>query len=132
MKEIIAIIRMEKMNAVKEALSEAGLPSFTARKVLGRGRGKVEYFLRGGDQPSDESLDSMSPGPKLIPKRMLTIAVPDAMVEKTVKTLISVNSTGRPGDGKIFVLPMLDACRVRTGERGDLALDEQSAVPAEA
>jgi len=131
-KEIIAIIRMEKMNAVKEALSEAGLPSFTARKVLGRGRGKVEYFLRGNEEKSMEALDTMPPGPMLIPKRMLTIAVPDALVAKTVKTLIDVNSTGRAGDGKIFVLPLLDACRVRTGERGDLALDEQSALPAEA
>jgi nitrogen regulatory protein PII 2 len=60
----------------------------------------------------------------MVPKRALIVVVPDDLVEKTVKTLIRVNQTGKSGDGKIFIMPCLDAIRVRTGERGDSVLDE--------
>jgi nitrogen regulatory protein PII 2 len=60
----------------------------------------------------------------MIPKRAILIVVPDELVDKTVKTLIRVNQTGKSGDGKIFVTPCLDAVRVRTGESGDAVLDE--------
>lgn len=127
MKEIFAVIRMNKMNVTKLALGEAGLPSFTARKVMGRGKGQVDYMLlQGAEAGFDEAINQLGPGPKMIPKRMLTMIVPDAMVDIAVQTIIRVNKAGQKGDGKIFVLPVLDAIRVRTGESGDQVLDEES------
>ena len=129
MKEIIAIIRMNKMNVTKRALAEAGISSFTGRKVVGRGKGKVDYLLlKGAEEGYDEAINQLGPGPKLIPKRMLNIVVPDGLVDVTVKTIIETNQTGSPGDGKIFVLPLLDAIRVRTGDAGDKVLDEVGAA----
>lgn len=125
MKEVLAVIRMNKMNETKRALADAGVASMTARKVIGRGVGKVDYLLlKGAEEGYEEAINQLSPGPKLIPKRMLTMVVPDSKVETVVKTVIEVNQTGAPGDGKIFVMPVSDAVRVRTGEVGDEALDE--------
>ncbi len=125
MKEITAIIRMNMMNKTKRALAEAGVYSLTARKVMGRGKGKVDYLLlKGAEEGYDEAIQQLGPGPKLIPKRMLTLVVPDSMVESAVKVIIQTNQTGSPGDGKVFVEPCHDAVRVRTGEAGEAALDE--------
>lgn len=127
MKEVIAIIRMNKMNATKKALAEAGVVSLTARKVMGRGKGKVDYLLlKGAEEGFDEAINQLGPGPKLIPKRMLTMVVPDGLVDTIVETIYAVNKTGNAGDGKIFVLPCLDAFRVRTGESGLAVLDEET------
>ena len=126
MKEVLAVIRMNKMNETKRALANAGISSLTARKVIGRGKGKVDYLLlKGAEEGYDEAINQLSPGPKLIPKRMLTIVVPDSKVKTAVDTIIGVNKTGAPGDGKIFVMPVSEAVRVRTGEHGDDALDEE-------
>ena len=126
MKEVLAIIRMNKMNETKRALTEAGISSLTARKVIGRGKGKVDFhLLEGAKEGYEEAINQLSPGPKLIPKRMLTIVVPDEKVKTVVDTIVEVNKTGSPGDGKIFVMPVSDAIRVRTGEQGDDALDEE-------
>jgi len=126
MKEIIAMIRINKMNQTKAALGDIGLPSFTARKVMGRGKGKVDYMLlKGAQEGYDEAINQLGPGPKLIPKRMLNIIVPAKMVEKAVQTIIDINQTGAPGDGKIFVLPVTESYRVRTGESGTEVLDEE-------
>jgi nitrogen regulatory protein PII 2 len=125
MKEVLAIIRMNKMNVTKRALSAAGIHSMTARKVIGRGQGKVDYLLlKGAQEGYEEAINQLSPGPKMIPKRAVTVVVPDKLVKLTVKTIIYANQTGAPGDGKIFVLPVLDAIRVRTAESGDIVLDE--------
>jgi len=125
MKEILAIVRMNKMNETKRALADAGVASMTARKVIGRGKGKVDYMLlKGAQEGYEEAINQLSPGPKFIPKRMITIVVPDKKVKTVVDTVIKVNQTGSPGDGKIFVMPVLDAVRVRTGEHSDEALDE--------
>ncbi len=125
MKEVLAVIRMNKMNETKRALADANVASLTARKVIGRGQGKVDYLLlKGAEEGYEEAINQLSPGPKLIPKRMLTMVVPDSKVDLVVKTVIEVNQTGAPGDGKIFVMPVSDAVRVRTGEIGDDALDE--------
>jgi nitrogen regulatory protein PII 2 len=99
--------------------------SLTVRKVLGRGQGKVDYqLLKGAEEGYDEAINQLGPGPRLIPKRMLTLVVPDGRVKAIVKTLIEVNQTQRPGDGKIFVCPVIDAVRVRTGQTGDEAIDD--------
>jgi nitrogen regulatory protein PII 2 len=125
MKEVLAIVRMNKMNATKQALADAGIASFTARKVMGRGKGKVDYLLlKGAQEGFEEAISQLAPGPKLIPKRMISVVVPDPMVSAVVETIIEVNCTGAPGDGKVFVMPVCEAYRVRTGERDDVALDE--------
>lgn len=129
MKEILAVIRMNKMNETKRALADAGIPSITARKVMGRGVGKVDYLLLQGAQAGyEEAINQLGPGPKMIPKRMLTIVVPDEVAAKTVETIIRINQTNSPGDGKVFVMPVRDSIRIRTGESGDMALDEMELV----
>jgi nitrogen regulatory protein PII 2 len=125
MKEITAIIRMNKMNETKRALSEAGIPSVTARDALGRGKGLVDMqLLKGAELGYEEAISQLGQSGRLIPKRILLIVVPDKLVNKTVKTIIRVNQTGKSGDGKIYVMPCLDAVRVRTGEFGDEVLDD--------
>jgi len=127
MKEVIAIIRINKMNETKRALADAGIYSLTARKVNGRGRGKINtLLLKGAENGYEEAINQLGSGPRLFPKRMLTIVVPNAKVPTVVKTVIEVNKTGSPGDGKIFVQPLLDAIRIRTAEKGDKALDENN------
>jgi nitrogen regulatory protein PII 2 len=128
MKEILAVIRMNKMNQTKRALAEVGIASITARRVMGRGQGKVDYLLlKGAEKGYEEAIAQLGPGPKLIPKRLLLIVVPDNRVKTVVDVLIEVNQSGSPGDGKIFVMPVLDAKRVRTGESGEVAIDENAA-----
>jgi nitrogen regulatory protein PII 2 len=125
MKEIMAIIRMNSINGTKRALSEAGITSFTARECLGRGKGLVDFtVLKGAERGYEEAIAQLGQSQRLIPKRWLTIVVPDALVKKTVDTIIAANKTGKPGDGKIFVLPVSDAYRIRTQESGDRVLDE--------
>ncbi|MGD9187453.1 MAG: P-II family nitrogen regulator [Desulfobacteraceae bacterium] len=125
MKEILAIVRLNKMNQTKRALSEVGITSITARDALGRGKGLVDVqLLEGAEKGYEEAIAQLGQTHRMIPKRAILIVVPDELVDKTVKTLIQVNQTGKSGDGKIFVMPCLDAVRVRTGESGDAVLDE--------
>jgi nitrogen regulatory protein PII 2 len=125
MKEIMAIVRMNMINKTKKALDEANVPSFTARECLGRGKGLVDFgVLRGAERGYEEAIAQLGQSQRLIPKRWLTIVVPDKLVRKTVDTIIAANKTGKAGDGKIFVLPLSEAYRVRTGESGDRVLDE--------
>lgn len=125
MKEVLAIVRMDMMNKTKAALTEAGISSMTAREVLGRGKGLVDLsLLKGAELGYEEAISQLGQTNRLIPKRLLTMVVPDKMVDRIVKIIIRVNKTGKAGDGKIFILPATDAIRVRTGESGDSALDE--------
>ncbi len=125
MKEIFAIVRMNKMNQTKRALSDAGISSITARDALGRGKGLVDmHLLEGAEKGFEEAISQLGQTQRMIPKRALIIVVPDELVQTTVSTIIEVNQTGKSGDGKIFVMPCLDAIRVRTGEGGDAVLDE--------
>ncbi len=125
MKEIFAIVRMNKMNQTKRALSDAGISSITARDALGRGKGLVDmHLLEGAEKGFEEAISQLGQTQRMIPKRALIIVVPDELVQTTVSTIIEVNQTGKSGDGKIFVMPCLDAIRVRTGESGDAVLDE--------
>jgi nitrogen regulatory protein PII 2 len=126
MKEVIAVIRMNKMQDTKRAITEAGFSAFTVRKVTGRGQGLVDFRVVQLAQSNDtEALEMLAGGPRLIPKRMLSVVVPESRVELLVQTLIAANQTGSPGDGKIFVLPVRNAIRVRTGERGPEALSDE-------
>jgi nitrogen regulatory protein PII 2 len=126
MKEVMAVVRMNMMNKTKRALSEVGITSMTAREALGRGKGVVDFkVLEGAEKGYEEAISQLGQSQRLIPKRMLLIVVPDKLVEKTIKTIIKVNQTGKSGDGKIFVLPAQEVVRIRTGERGPEVLDEE-------
>jgi nitrogen regulatory protein PII 2 len=125
MKEIMAIVRINMMNKTKQALSDAGISSITARDALGRGKGLVDLtLLEGAERGYEEAVAQLGQSQRLIPKRIFAVIVPDKLVSKTVQTIIKVNRTGKSGDGKIFVVPVLDSVRVRTGESGDRVLDD--------
>lgn len=122
MKEVIALIRPNKMAATKKALDALGLPSLTAKAVLGRGHqrgisGEVAA-------PIDTAMKAMekSVGMKFVPKRMIMMIVDDNRVDAIVQTIIQVNQTAQIGDGKIFVCPVEEAFRVRTKETGTSAV----------
>jgi len=124
-KEVMAIIRMNRINQTKRALVEEGISSMHARECLGRGKGLVDLeVLKGVERGYEEAISLLGNSQRLIPKRMISIIVPDKLVKKTVSTILSVNRTGKPGDGKIFVMPIADSVRIRTGESGDDTLDE--------
>lgn len=125
MKEVMAIVRMNKINQTKRALSEAGISSMHAKDCLGRGKGLVDFnVLHGAEQGYEEAISQLGSTQRLIPKRMISVVVPNKLVKKVVETIISVNKTGKSGDGKIFVMPVMDSIRIRTGESGDETLDE--------
>ncbi|MCX5873578.1 MAG: P-II family nitrogen regulator [Deltaproteobacteria bacterium] len=125
MKAIMAIIRMNMMNKTKKALSDAGIPSMTAKDVLGRGKGLVDYsLLEGAEKGYEEAIAQLGHSQRLIPKRLLFTVVPEKLKKKAVTTIIKVNQTGKSGDGKIFVMPISGSISVRTGEGGDKVLDE--------
>ncbi len=119
MKEVIAIVRMNMMNQTKKALTEAGVAAFFAHEANGRGVGFINtHILAGAEDGYEEAASLLGEKGKLYPKRVVTIVVEDDVVDSVVESIISVNKTGKPGDGKIFVLPLKDAVRVRTGETG--------------
>ena len=123
MKEVIAVVRMDTMNRTKKALTKAGIDSMFAHECQGRGKGLVDSkILTGAGQGYEEAIALLGEKGKLYSKRMLTMVVHDKFVDTVVQTLIETNQTGKPGDGKIFVLPISDAVRVRTGESGEKAL----------
>ena len=124
MKEIMAIVRINMMNKTKAALAEAGISSVTARDALGRGKGLVDLnLLEGAEKGYEEAIVQLGQSQRLIPKRIFFVVVPDRLVKKTVQTIMAVNRTGKSGDGKIFVMPVMDSVRVRTSESGDQVLD---------
>ena len=119
MKEVIAIVRMNMMNQTKKALTAAGVDAFFAHEANGRGKGFVNpQVLAGAEDGYEEAASLLGEKGKLYPKRVVTIVVEDDLVDTVVDSIISVNKTGKPGDGKIFILPLKDAVRVRTGETG--------------
>ena len=121
MKEVMAIVRQNKVNVTKEALAEAGFPAFTCRKVLGRGNKLIDMTLlrsivEAGEVPATAQGEYLSESSRLIPKRVFTVIVDDKDLDQVVDAIMEVNSTGNPGDGKIFVLPILENYQVRNGE----------------
>jgi nitrogen regulatory protein PII 2 len=123
MKEVIAVVRMDMMNRTKAALTAAGVDAFFAHEAQGRGKGFVNSsVLEGAESGYEEAAAVLGEKGKLYPKRMVTVVVMDDMVEDVVEAITKVNQTGKPGDGKIFVLPIGDAVRVRTGEKGSKSI----------
>lgn len=123
MKEVIAVVRINMMNQTKKALTDAGIAAFFAHECQGRGKGFINpKILEGVDKGYEEAASVLGEKGKLYPKRMVTAVVEDEKVSDVVSAIIAVNKTGKPGDGKIFVLPVGDAVRVRTAEKGEIAI----------
>ncbi len=113
MKKIEAIIRPEKLENVKNALAEEGFLGLNVVNVTGRGAQRgVVYEGRAGEKTTID----------MLPKTKLDLVVSDSETEKAIDIIIAASRTGNIGDGKIFVLPVLDVIRVRTGERGEAAI----------
>jgi nitrogen regulatory protein P-II 2 len=112
MKMIVAVIKPSRLDAVLEAVTEAGASGLTVTEVRGYGRqkGKTEVY-RGAEYEV-----------KLLPKVKLEIAVPTDVLEPVIEALQRTANTGKIGDGKVFVLTLEDAVRIRTDERGDTAI----------
>jgi nitrogen regulatory protein P-II 1 len=112
MKEIVAIIRPNKLDEVKDALEKIGCHGITVTEVKGRGRqlGITESY-RGSDYRID-----------LLPKTRLEIVVSDEDLEAVIKAIVETAQTGDIGDGKIFISSIEDVVRIRTGERGEEAV----------
>ena len=112
MKKIEAIIKPFKLDDVKEALQEIGLHGITVTEARGFGRQKGHTELyRGAEYVVD-----------FLPKVKIEVIVTDETVEKTIEAIVAAAQTGRIGDGKIFVSPVEDVIRIRTGERGPNAI----------
>jgi nitrogen regulatory protein P-II 2 len=112
MKYIIAIIKPFKLDEVREALGALGVQGITVTEVKGHGRQKGHTeFYRGAEYAVS-----------FIPKVKIEVAVDSALADRAVKAIQSAGQTGQIGDGKIFVLPLEQAIRVRTGETGSAAL----------
>ncbi len=112
MKKIEAIIKPFKLEEVKDALTEVGVHGLTVSEVKGFGRQKGHTELyRGAEYVVD-----------FIPKVKIEVVVPDSLAEKVVETIMNTARTGRIGDGKIFVIPVEEVVRIRTGERGENAI----------
>ena len=112
MKKIEAVIKPFKLDDVKEALNELGVVGMTVTEVRGFGRQKGHTELyRGAEYVVD-----------FLPKLKLEVAVPDERVDAVVEAIADSAASGRIGDGKIWVQPLEQAIRIRTGEEGDKAL----------
>lgn len=113
MNKVEAIIRPEKLEAVKDALAEAGFVGLNIVQVVGRGVQKgIVHAGRGSEA---HAID-------MLPKVKLEVVVRDADTETVLQIIAETARTGHIGDGKIFVMPVADAIRVRTGERGEVAV----------
>lgn len=112
MKKVEAIIKPFKLEEVKEALNEIGIKGITVTEVKGFGRqkGHTEIY-RGAEYVVD-----------FLPKIKIEVVVEDELVAKVVETIVDAARTGKIGDGKIFITPVEEAIRIRTGERGINAL----------
>lgn len=112
MKNIIAIIKPFKLDEVREALSELGVTGLTVTEVKGFGRQKGHTELyRGAEYVVD-----------FLPKVKVEVALQDALVDRAIEAIIKAARTGKIGDGKIFVTPVDQVIRIRTGESGEAAV----------
>jgi nitrogen regulatory protein P-II 1 len=111
-KLIIAIIKPFKMEEVKDAVAEIGVEGMTVTEVKGYGRQKGHTDLYRGNEYTVDFL----------PKIKIEIALGDEMVPKTIEAIVKAAKTGKIGDGKVFIAPLDDVVRIRTGERGDAAI----------
>jgi len=112
MKFIIAIIKPFKLDEVREALGAIGVAGMTVSEVKGFGRQKGQTEIYRGAEYSTN----------MLPKVKIEVAAPDSLADQIVETIQQTASTEAIGDGKVFVLDLVSAVRIRTGESGDTAL----------
>ena len=112
MKKIESVIKPFKLEEVKEALGDIGVSGMTVSEVKGFGRQKGHTELYRG---TEYTLD-------FLPKVKIEVIVPDDLVDKVIEAVSTAARTGKIGDGKIFVLPVEEAVRIRTGEKGEKAV----------
>jgi nitrogen regulatory protein P-II 1 len=112
MKKVEAVIKPFKLDDVKEALTQLGVFGMTVTEVRGFGRQKGHTELYRG---SEYTID-------FLPKVKIEVVVPNDLVDKVVSAIASAAKTGSIGDGKVFVLPIGEAVRIRTGEKGEAAI----------
>ena len=112
MKKVEAIIKPFKLDDVKDALTELGIVGMTVTEVRGFGRQKGHTELYRG---SEYTID-------FLPKVKIEVIVPDHLADKVVSTIVAAARTGSIGDGKVFVLPLEESIRIRTGETGEAAV----------
>ena len=110
MKKIEAIIKPFKLDDVREALTEMGITGMTVTEVKGRQKGHTEIY-RGAEYAVD-----------FLPKMKVELVLPDDLVERAIETIVEVARSGKIGDGKIFVLPVEEVIRIRTGETNEAAI----------
>jgi len=112
MKKVEAVVKPFKLDEVKDALNELGVQGMTVTEVKGFGRQKGHSELyRGAEYVVD-----------FLPKVKLEVVVPEGLVDQVVDRISEAARTGKVGDGKIFILDVLDAVRIRTGEKGESAI----------
>lgn len=112
MKKIEAIIKPFKLEEVKDALHEVGIEGMTVSEVKGFGRQKGHTEIYRG---SEYTVD-------FLPKIKLELVLPDSKVQEATQAILAAAKTGKIGDGKIFILPIEEAVRIRTEEHGDIAV----------
>ncbi|MGQ0644750.1 MAG: P-II family nitrogen regulator [Elusimicrobiota bacterium] len=118
LKEIIAVVRPEKWRATQTAIFAAGVTGASQNRILGRGRqAGLRYLsrIRTGDGPVTMGY---------LPKRMVSCIVREEQVSAVVEGILQANRTGNHGDGKVFVCPVEESVRVRTGERGAASVEK--------
>jgi nitrogen regulatory protein PII 2 len=141
LKEVWAILRRDKIQKTKEVMDSIGVGAMSIHPVSGRG--KQAGFMQNETEAMDMPSFYATSAPKLVPtsptlaaegatltrpvtyvpKKIISMVVPAAVVRDVIDGIISVNKTGNPGDGKIFVMPVGEAFRIRTGEHGLEAVD---------
>jgi nitrogen regulatory protein P-II 1 len=111
MKKIEAIIKPFRLDKVKEKLNELDIKGMTVSEAKGYGRQKGHKEESGSGYIED-----------FLPRIILEVVVPDQLTEQVIEAILSSANTGKIGDGKIFIIPIEDAIRIRTGERGEAAI----------
>ena len=119
MKQIVIILRPNCCFKTKQALSDSRLFAMSTKEVLGRGKATVHFTAgEGKTMSASERIYENA----LVAKKMIEMVVPDEAVKAVIDIVLSVNSHGTEGDGKIFVLPVEESIRIHTGEKGEDAL----------
>ncbi|MDR1948157.1 MAG: P-II family nitrogen regulator [Spirochaetaceae bacterium] len=131
MKHLVIVIRNEKYLETKKELEKEGFSSYSSRDILGRGKGSslIEVIKKTGRNGGDENGEDQNgedqketQGSLLYSRKMMEICVSDKDADTVIEIICRINRNGRHGDGKIFVLPVRDVIRLRTGEKGDNAI----------
>ena len=116
MKLAMIVVRPNMYYATNEALADNGFFSMTSMEATGRGKQRVDYVTAEDDAAVSQDINQM------VSKRLIEVYVRDEQVEKLTEIITEINSQNNSGDGKIFIIPVEDGYRIRTGEKGNEAI----------